>query len=77
MADGRSQAAWSHTSSLIWIIAEVNRDSKRRSRPYQPADFNPHIQRKKRQRTMTVEDLTHDILKVAKSKAKRTVRPPP
>ncbi len=40
-AVARGRAAWAHTSSVLAMIANVNRDPKR-SRPFQPADFDPH-----------------------------------
>jgi hypothetical protein len=41
MAEGRGRDLWSHTSALLALIANVNRDPKK-SRPLKPADFNPH-----------------------------------
>ena len=32
---------WGRTSSIIATIAEVNRDRKRRGRPYRADEFNP------------------------------------
>jgi len=42
MSEGDSQARWSHTSAMMALIANVNRDAKKRPRPYQPSDFDPH-----------------------------------
>lgn len=42
MAEGRCEQAWAHTSSILAMIAEVNRDRKKRSRAFRPADFNPY-----------------------------------
>jgi hypothetical protein len=41
MGEARSQQAWSHTSALLALIANVHRDSKR-ARSFKPSDFNPH-----------------------------------
>lgn len=41
MAEGKGQALWSHTSHVLALIANVNRDPKR-TQPFTPADFNPH-----------------------------------
>jgi len=41
MVEARSRDAWSHTSSLLWIVAESKRDRKKRSRAFTPAEFNP------------------------------------
>ena len=45
MAEGRSQALWNHTSSVLAMLANVNRDP-RKGRSAKPADFNPHTQPK-------------------------------
>lgn len=56
MAEGRSKAEWARLSSLLCMIANVNRDPKRRSEPYQPTDFDPFAP-KKPQKRMSVTDL--------------------
>ena len=33
---------WNHTSSLLSLMANVNRDSRRRPTPYVPNDFHPY-----------------------------------
>jgi hypothetical protein len=67
MADGKSRAAWSHTSAILSLIANAYRDPKKRRRPYQAREFNPHTARTHR-RPLTVEQLTNDIMKIAKSR---------
>ncbi len=42
MADGAQEQAWNHTSAIVAMIAEVNRDSKRRSRPFTATEFHPY-----------------------------------
>jgi hypothetical protein len=42
MLEGRSKSNWSHTSAILCIIAEVNRDSKKKPSPFKPSDFDPH-----------------------------------
>ena len=42
MVEGRTRARWDHTASIMAIVAEVNRNPKKRSRPYRPADFHPY-----------------------------------
>ena len=42
MAEGRSRAAWNHTGSMMALLANINRDPKRRSKPYRPEEFSPH-----------------------------------
>ena len=43
MADARRQHDWQLASTLVWITAEVNRDRKRRRKPFKPDDFNPCV----------------------------------
>ena len=40
MSDARTRAAWSHTSALMALIANCNRDPKK-SRAFKPSDFDP------------------------------------
>lgn len=42
MAEGRSRAAWSHTSVTLCLMANANRDSKKQPRPFKPSDFDPY-----------------------------------
>ncbi len=44
MHDGRSKSAWGHTSVILSLIANVNRDPKK-SNPFKPSDFDPHARR--------------------------------
>lgn len=39
------QNQWAHTSSVLALIANVNRDP-RKARAFKPADFNPHTKSK-------------------------------
>ncbi|MBE3100137.1 MAG: hypothetical protein IMZ44_23710 [Planctomycetes bacterium] len=45
MAEARGRDEWGRMSSLLALIANVNRDP-RRSRPFKPADFNPYEARR-------------------------------
>lgn len=42
MAEGRSRESWNHTATAVWIVAEVNRNRKKRATPFTPDDFNPY-----------------------------------
>ena len=33
--------AWERTSHVMWLLAEINRNSKEQSEPFTPADFHP------------------------------------
>lgn len=50
MAEARAQERWAHTASLMALVANCNRDPKKRRRPYTPDDFNP-LARSRRRRT--------------------------
>lgn len=50
MLDGHSEASWAHTASIMALIANVNRDPKRRSTPFTANDFNPYAKRVEPQR---------------------------
>ncbi len=41
MAEARAKENWTHTSSVLAMIANVNRDPKK-SRAFRPDDFNPY-----------------------------------
>ena len=41
MAEARGRDAWAHTSTVLAMIANVNRDPKK-TPAFQPADFDPH-----------------------------------
>lgn len=45
MAEGRGRAAWDIASSVMALIANVNRDP-RRTRAFRPRDFNPYEARR-------------------------------
>ena len=62
MAEARSRAAWAHTSSLLAMLANVNRDPKR-SRAFRPDDFDPHSPERSR-RAAVVKGKNFDILKM-------------
>jgi hypothetical protein len=44
MADAGSRDAWSHTSVVLAMIANANRDPKR-TRAFRPSDFDPYSQK--------------------------------
>ena len=49
MAEARRREAWSHTSAVLALIANVNRDP-RRVRAFGPEDFNPFAPARTRRR---------------------------
>ena len=44
MSEAASRQQWNHTASVMALLANLHRDSKRR-RPFAPADFHPHTER--------------------------------
>ncbi len=44
MGEGRSQALWAHTSHVLALVANVNRDPKKTT-AFEPSDFNPHARK--------------------------------
>ena len=59
MGEARSQVLWNHTSSVLAMLANIHRDAKR-SKIYQPSDFNPHAKKRVQPRTMVgIEALKH------------------
>ncbi len=44
MAEGRSKALWAHTSHVLALLANVNRDPKK-TKAFAPADFDPHARK--------------------------------
>ena len=63
MAEARGRDNWTHTSTVLALTANVNRDPKR-SRVWRPGDFNPYETRRARGGVpLTAENLT--ILKRA------------
>ena len=47
MAEGRDRQCWNHTSQLLALIANANRDPKK-GRAFRPSDFNPYARGKGR-----------------------------
>lgn len=60
-ADAREALAWVPTSHLMALIANVNRDTKKRASPFQPWDFwhPPGVERPR-----SGEALTGDVLRL-------------
>ncbi len=46
MAEARGRDAWQHTSCILALIANVNRDPKK-TRAFRPDDFNPFSGRRR------------------------------
>jgi hypothetical protein len=46
MAEAKLRQDWNHTSSILALMANVNRDSKKKS-SFKPTDFHPMENKKK------------------------------
>lgn len=74
MAEGRSRAAWGHTSAVLAMLANCHRDPKK-TRPYRAAQFNPHADggvRRKGRGPVSVERLTREMLTAVGHKQNRS-----
>jgi len=53
-------AEWAQTSHILALLANVNRDPKKRSRAYRPGDYNPYPearQAEKKRNRIVVDDM--------------------
>lgn len=48
MGRGRAARAWDHTASILAMLANINRDPKKKRSGYAPTEFHPFEQRAKR-----------------------------
>jgi hypothetical protein len=46
MAEARRQHDWNVASTIMALMAEMNRDRKRRRKPFRPDDFNPYAEQR-------------------------------
>jgi hypothetical protein len=60
MAEARGREMWGHTSTVLAMIANCNRDPKK-SRAFNPADFNPYAAKRRRGIPITAGNI--DILR--------------
>jgi hypothetical protein len=44
MAEAKRQHDWNVASTIMALMAEMNRDRKKRRRPFKPEDFNPYAE---------------------------------
>ena len=62
MAEGRSKDTWQHTSAILALIANVNRDPKK-TKAYKPSDFNPTQNNTSRPDAVVVDKENVSLLK--------------
>jgi len=58
MTRARQEESWQHTAWLAAMIANANRDPKRRPQPFVPDEFNPMVKRKSRPGVIEVNEET-------------------
>ena len=56
MAEGRGRECWAHTSTILALIANANRDP-RKTRPFNPGDFDPYSAKDRREGAIEVNDM--------------------
>jgi hypothetical protein len=56
MAEARGRDNWAHTSAILALVANVNRDPKK-TRAYKPSDFDPYSAREKRDEAIEVTQM--------------------
>lgn len=59
---------WDHTAAVLALLANVNRDPKKKPKAYDIADFHPY--RKVRRKVATKEDLTQIRAALAQKRGK-------
>lgn len=47
MAEARQRDNWAHTSAILALTANCNRDPKKTKQPFQPSDFDPFAREEK------------------------------
>lgn len=70
MADWRSRAEWGRASSLMALLANIHRDSRKRRRPYRPQDFDPHHAGRRKGARVTGEQVANDIMRMAEKRGR-------
>ena len=63
MAEATRREAWQHTAWLSAMIANANRDPKKKPSPFQPDDFNPLARRDRKAGAVVVDETTIGDLK--------------
>lgn len=57
MLEGRQRSQWDHTASVLTMLANANRDPKKRRQPYRVSEFHPFAQKAKKERTKDISIL--------------------
>ena len=57
MAEAHGRDCWNHTSAILAMIANVNRDPKK-GKAFKPSDFNPHVEKQRSGIPLTSDNLS-------------------
>jgi len=57
MAEGVAKERWNHTSQLLATLCEINRNPKKRRRPFTADEFHPYLRSQKRSGTPYTKEL--------------------
>ena len=52
MGEARSKVQWSHTSAVLALLANINRDPKKHPSPFTVDQFNPHAPKRSKKETI-------------------------
>jgi hypothetical protein len=55
MHDARATDAWNHTSTVLALLANAHRDTRKKPAPFKPSDFHPCREARQRERPLPVE----------------------
>lgn len=79
-ADASLRAEWDRTATVCWMLAEINRDRKKRPKPFEIDEFHPmttEVERRKK-RTANVPQMSRlAFLKACRADLERQGKPIP
>ncbi len=55
MAEGEQMLQWGQTSSVLAMLANTNRDAKKKPSPFRPEEFNPWAGRERKRKRAAVK----------------------
>ncbi len=55
MVDARRAEDWEHTSHVMWLHAELNRDKKKKPTAFKPEEFNPYAKKRRKPKPMKAD----------------------
>lgn len=75
LAEGRSRAAWNHTSALLAMLFNIHRDPKTQN-ALSPAHFNPHIDAPpvSPRGKVSAAQFADEVMMIAEGKARKAKR---